>query len=52
MYFSQNDLSKMPPQVLATLENWQMAPETYVIRKEAELVKKWVEMASKKPEQL
>jgi hypothetical protein len=47
MYFSQNDLSKMPPQVLATLENWQMAPEINVIRKEAELVRKWVELVDK-----
>jgi hypothetical protein len=44
MYFSQNDLSQMPPQVLATLENWQMAPETYVIRKEVKLVKMYVEL--------
>jgi hypothetical protein len=48
MYFSQNDLSQMPMEVLTTLENWQTVPETYVIRKEAELIKKWVEMATER----
>lgn len=45
IYFSQNDLSKLPAEVLTILENWQTAPETYVIRKEVELVRSWVEMA-------
>ena len=44
IYFSQNDLSKLPPGVLETLESWQTAPETAVIRKEVELVKKWLAM--------
>lgn len=44
LYFSQNDLSQLPPEVLKTLENWQTAPETYVIRKEVEMVKMYVEM--------
>ena len=44
MYFSQNDLSQLPPEVLETLENWQTAPETAVIREEVELVKKWLAM--------
>jgi len=48
MYFSQNDLSQLPSEVLKTLENWQTAPETAIIRKEAEFVKKWVEMMAKK----
>jgi hypothetical protein len=52
MYFSQNDLSQLPLHVLTTLENWQMASETYVIRKEAELVKKWVEIATQRKEKL
>ena len=45
MYFSQNDISQLPPGVLTTLDNWQTASETFVIRKEAEMVRKWVEMA-------
>lgn len=45
IYFSQNDLSKLPAEVLTILENWQTAPETFVIRKEVELVRRWVEMA-------
>lgn len=45
MYFSQNDISQLPPEALTTLENWQTASETYVIRKEAEMVRRWVEMA-------
>jgi hypothetical protein len=44
LYFNQNDLSQLAPEVLATLESWQTATETVVIRKEAELVGKWVEM--------
>ncbi|MFH1120434.1 MAG: hypothetical protein V1775_11480 [Bacteroidota bacterium] len=48
LYFSQNELSQLPPEVLGTLENWQTAPETWIIRKEVELVKSWVEMARKK----
>ncbi|MBL7905534.1 MAG: hypothetical protein JNL22_10980 [Bacteroidales bacterium] len=44
IYFSQNDLSQLPPEVLETLENWQTAPETAVIREEVELVKKWLAM--------
>ena len=47
IYFSQNDLSQLPPEVLETLENWQAAPETYVIRKEVEMVRKWAEMEIK-----
>ena len=45
--FSQNDLSQLPPEVLEILENWQTAPETYVIRKEVEMVRKWAEMEIK-----
>ncbi|KAF0204016.1 MAG: hypothetical protein FD170_705 [Bacteroidetes bacterium] len=45
IYFSQNDLSQLPPEVLTTLENWQTAPDTFVIRKEVELVRRWVEIA-------
>jgi len=45
MYFSQNDISQLPPEALTTLDNWQTASETYVIRKEAEMVRRWVEMA-------
>jgi hypothetical protein len=48
LYFSQNDLSQLAPEVLATLESWQTAPETTVIHKEAELVWKWVDMSSVK----
>jgi hypothetical protein len=44
IYFNQNDLSQLPPEVLETLENWQTAPETAVIREEVELVKKWLAM--------
>ncbi len=44
IYFSQNDLSQLPPEVLETLDSWQTAPETAVIRKEVELVKKWLAM--------
>jgi len=39
LYFSQNDLSQLPPEVLETLESWQTAPDASVIRKEAEMVK-------------
>ncbi|MCB9023540.1 MAG: hypothetical protein H6542_03145 [Lentimicrobiaceae bacterium] len=45
LYFSQNDLSQLQPEVLVTLGNWQAAPETLLIRKEIGLVQKWVEMA-------
>jgi len=45
MYFSQNDISQLPPEALTTLDNWQTASETFVIRKEAEMVRRWVEMA-------
>lgn len=45
IYFSQNDLSQLPPEVLTSLENWQTAPDTFVIRKEVELVRRWVEIA-------
>ncbi|MBW6490779.1 MAG: hypothetical protein K0B15_06230 [Lentimicrobium sp.] len=38
IYFSQNDISQLPPEALTTLENWQTAPEAYVIRKEVKLV--------------
>jgi hypothetical protein len=48
MYFSQNDLSQMSPDVLETLKDWQSAPETAIIRKEAELVKRWVEIIAVK----
>ncbi|NTW26297.1 MAG: hypothetical protein HGA37_16475 [Lentimicrobium sp.] len=41
IYFSQNDLSQLPPEVLSTLDNWQTATETAIIRKEAELVGKY-----------
>jgi len=44
LYFSRNDLSKLAPEVLTTLENWQTAPSTNIIRKEVELVKRWEEM--------
>ncbi|NTW24863.1 MAG: hypothetical protein HGA37_09200 [Lentimicrobium sp.] len=44
LYFSQNDISQLPPEVLTTLENWQTAPETAIVRKEVELVEKWVEL--------
>ncbi len=47
LYFSQNDVTKLPTEVLVILENWQTAPETYIIRKEAEMVGKCVEMADK-----
>ncbi len=47
MYFYQNDLTQLPPEVLETLENWQTAPEADVIRKEAEMVRKWAEMEIK-----
>jgi len=43
IYFSQNDVTKLPTEVLVILENWQTAPETYIIRKEVEMVKKYVE---------
>jgi hypothetical protein len=45
IYFSRNDLSKLAPEVLTTLENWQTAPDTYIIRKEVKLVRRWAEMA-------
>ncbi|MCB9014656.1 MAG: hypothetical protein H6541_02595 [Lentimicrobiaceae bacterium] len=45
LYFSQNDLSQLQPEVLVTLGDWQAAPETLLIRKEIGLVRKWVEMA-------
>jgi hypothetical protein len=48
MYFSQNDISQLPPEALTTLDNWQMASETFVIRKEAEMVRRWVEMGQSK----
>ena len=48
IYFSQNDVTKLPPEVLVTLENWQTAPETYIIRGEAEKVGKWLKMATVK----
>jgi len=48
MYFSQNDLSQLAPEVLTTLQNWQTAPETAIIRKEAEFVGKWVTMVGNK----
>ena len=48
MYFSQNDISQLPPEALSTLDNWQTASETFVIRKEAEMVRRWVEMAQSK----
>ena len=44
MYFSQNDLSQLPPKVLETLESWQTAPETATLRKEALMLKKWVDL--------
>ncbi len=44
IYFSQNDLSQLPPEVLLTLENWQAVPETAIVRREVELVEKWVEL--------
>lgn len=45
LYFSQNDLSQLQPEVMITLGDWQAAPETLLIRKEIGLVRKWVEMA-------
>ena len=48
MYFSQNDISQITPNVLTTLDNWQTASETSAIRKEAEMVRRWVEMAQPK----
>lgn len=45
IYFSQDDLSQLSPEVLQTLENWQTATETTIIRKEAGLVQKYVNMA-------
>ena len=48
MYFSQNDVSQLPAEVLTTLENWQTAPDMAIIRKEAELVGKWVAMVNNK----
>lgn len=48
LYFSQNDHSQLPPEVLTRLESWQTAPETTVIHEEAELVWKWVEMSTLK----
>jgi len=45
IYFSNNDLSKLSSEVLTTLENWQTAPDTYIIRKEVKLVRRWAEMA-------
>ena len=48
IYFSQNDISQLPTEALTTLENWQTASETFVIRKEAEIVRRWVEMAQSK----
>jgi len=47
LYFSQNDISQLPPEVPTTLENWQTTPETYIIRKEVILVRMWVEMGMK-----
>ena len=44
VYFSQNDLSQLPPKVLETLEEWQTAPETATLRKEALMLKKWVDL--------
>lgn len=44
IYFSQNDLSELPLEVLTTLENWQTGPETDVIRKEAGMVKQYAGM--------
>jgi hypothetical protein len=44
MYFSQNNLSQLPVEVLETLENWQTAPETAIIRYEVKMVRMWVEI--------
>lgn len=44
LYFSRNDLSKLAPEVLETLENWQTSSETFVIRKEAEMVLMWIKI--------
>ncbi len=38
IYFSQNDLSQLPPEVLATIENWQTASDTQGIQTEVGLV--------------
>lgn len=42
LYFSRNDLSKLAPVVLERLEKWQTSSETFVIRKEAEMVLLWI----------
>jgi len=47
LYFSQNDLSQLPPEVLETLESWQTAPDVAELRNEVGMVRKWVEMAVK-----
>jgi hypothetical protein len=38
IYFSHNDLSQLPQEVLTTLENWHTAPETKGIQQEVGMV--------------
>ncbi|MDY0102181.1 MAG: hypothetical protein RBS07_04535 [Lentimicrobium sp.] len=38
IYFSHNDLSQLPQEVLPTLENWHTAPETKGIQEEVGMV--------------
>ncbi|MDY0103983.1 MAG: hypothetical protein RBS07_13695 [Lentimicrobium sp.] len=43
IYFSHNDLSKLQPEVLTTLENWQTAPETKGIQPEVGMVMEYLQ---------
>lgn len=42
VYFSQNDLSQLQPEVLTTLENWQTTNETKGIQMEVGMVIKYI----------
>ena len=42
VYFSQNDVSQLQPEVLATLERWHTAPETKGIQQEVGMVIKYI----------
>ena len=43
IYFSHNDLSQLPQEVLTTLENWHTAPETKGIQGEVGMVLSYLE---------
>lgn len=43
IYFSQNDVSQLQPQIPTTLENWHTAPETKGIQQEVGMVLSYLE---------